>query len=290
MANEDYQLEELENAAVNKSNNAKRAAAAAGLFVAGGATTYGATKIAESIDNSNDPILTPADIQEAVEKGVKNVFEEEAKTQSPHNGHSKQTPNPIHEPKPEPHPDPRSPQDMVDHTDFDKTTIYVDQYGHRIGTKEEGTVNGHKIAIADNDGDMRADIYAYDEDGNGVYNEDEITELKGKNQIAMGHPSEETDVKFINTTPWYNPGEDDEDDYSVDNNFEDEKTGESFKSDYAEKSGDYNNNAEADQYMAAVQENESCDQEYDDYDSLSSNETPTEDTFEDLGSDALDIV
>lgn len=36
MTNEDYQLEELENAAVNKSNNAKRFAAAAGILATGG--------------------------------------------------------------------------------------------------------------------------------------------------------------------------------------------------------------------------------------------------------------
>jgi len=45
MTNEDYQLEELENAAVNKSNNAKRIAAAAGLLATGGAAGYAATNI-----------------------------------------------------------------------------------------------------------------------------------------------------------------------------------------------------------------------------------------------------
>lgn len=271
MANEDYKLEELENAAVNKSNNAKRAAAAAGLFAAGGGTTYAATKIAEA-STEPDHTLTIEDVEKAVKDGLSQVTQPTVKSQ-PATASKQPTPEPVPTPPDGPH--------------IEKTTIYVDEDGERIATLQEGKLNGHKVALADTDGDMRADLYAYDEDGNGIYNEDEITELKGRHQIPM-KPTDtgEMKVEVVRSyVPPYNP--EDEGNNSIHNNFEDEKTGESYKHDYAERSGNYNNHANAEQYSEDTPIYAEPD---DEYDSLASNDEAADDTFDDLGSDALDIV
>lgn len=270
MANEDYKLEELENAAVNKSNNAKRAAAAAGLFAAGGGTTYAATKILEP-----EPV-TPPD-EEAVKKAAELGFNQVSKPEVKHQ------PTPAPKPKPEPVPTPPD-----DKPQIEKTTIYVDEDGERIATLQEGKLNGHKVALADTDGDMRADLYAYDEDGNGIYNEDEITELKGRHQIPM-KPTDTGEMKVEVVRSYDIPGyyPEDEGNNSIHNNFEDEKTGESYKHDYAERSGNYNNHANAEQYSEDTPIYAEPD---DEYDSLASNDEAADDTFDDLGSDALDIV
>ena len=283
MANEDYQLEELENAAVNKSNNAKRAAAAAGLFAAGGGTTYAATKIAEA---STEPEhkLTTEDVEKAVKDALSQVKEPEVKPQPA------PAPKPASEhhvaPKVEDHPNHQSPQDMVDHAHFDKPTFILDPSGERVGTIEEGTVNGHKIMLKDEDGDMRADYYAYDEDGNGVYNKDEEMNLYGKNQIAMGHDSDNYE-HHIETPKVVDYNKYDPQD--IVNNFEDEKTGEVYVNDYAKRSGDYSNDFENNQDVVEEPNTDTSDDD-DEYDSLASNDEAADDTFDDLGSDALDIV
>lgn len=294
MANEDYQLEELENAAVKKSNNAKRAAAAAGLFAAGSATTYAATKMTE--DAKPDNPVNVEDMENAAKTAASQVSDPAPKAQ-PASHQAAPAPKPAPEPAPAPthSPDPRSPQDMVDHAQFETTTKVVDVLsGETVGTVEEGKLNGHKIRLIDGDGDMRADQYAYDEDGNGVFNNDEIIPLVGKNQIAMGHQTPEVVVRPVVLTP---PSYDEEavasnpasekDDEVVKNNFEDEKTDQVYKHDYAENNENYNSNARADQYSREV-EFQAPEQE-EEYDGLTADDT-TDDAIDDLGPDALDIV
>lgn len=293
MANEDYQLEELENAAVKKSNNAKRAAAAAGLFAAGSATTYAATELTGK--EVPTPPINVDDMDNAAKTAASQVTAPAPKAQ-PATHQAAPAPKPAPEPAPAPSPDPRSPQDMVDHAQFETTTKVVDVLsGQTVGTIEEGKLNGHKIRLIDGDGDMRADQYAYDEDGNGVFNDDEITPLVGKNQIAMGHQTPEVVVKPVVLTP---PPYDDEavannpssekDDEVVKNNFEDEKTDEVYKHDYAENNENYNSNARADQYSREA-EYQTPEQE-DEYDGLTTINDTADDAFDDLGPDTLDIV
>ncbi len=291
MTNEDYQLEELENAAVNKSNNAKRIAAAAGLLATGGAAGYAATNIPTG--GAEEPIetLTEEDLESVADTGANQVQEPEVK------------PQPV-QPQPATPVQPTPPaQDEVD-VSFDKTTHYYDENNNLVMTTEEGTVNGQQFKLVDVDGDMRADILAYDADGNGVINEDEIVELSGKDQIAMGHATAQHDDQFIaihepEPEPYIEPYDiNEEKDYAdntIHNDFEDEKTGETYSHDYAENNEDYNN-GEVDHYSA--ESSDDSDYAYEDegkeesdyeYNDLAENDT-TDDTFDDLGSDSLDIV
>lgn len=293
MTNEDYQLEELENAAVNKSNNAKRIAAAAGLLAIGGTAGYAATNIPTGVEDEPIETLTEEDLEGVAETGANQVQEPEV------------TPQPV-----QPQPQPATPvqsvtpaQDEVD-VSFDKTTHYYDENNNLVMTTEEGTVNGQQFKLVDVDGDKRADILAYDADGNGVINEDEIVELTGKDQIAMGHATAEHDDQFIaihepEPEPYIEPYDiDEEKDYAdndIHNDFEDEKTGETYSHDYAENNEDYDN-GEVEHYSAETSdgsnyayEEEVKDESDYEYNDLAENDS-TDDTFDDLGSDSLDIV
>lgn len=295
MTNNDYQLEELENAAVNKSNNAKRIAAAAGLLATGGAAGYAATNI--PMDGAEEPIetLSEEDIESIVVPGANQVQEPEVKHQ------------PIQQ---QPVPPTPPVQDEVD-VSFDKTTHYYDEDNNLVGTTEEGTINGNKFTLLDVDGDMNADYLAYDENGNGYYDHNEIVTLEGKNQIAMGHEATQHEDVFLAsndldpcypeqpdpvTLPYEIDDEKDLADNNIHNDFEDEKTGENYSHDYAENNDDYNNNDNAKPYSAdssvnndyAYEDNTKDESDYE-YNDLAENDT-TEDSFDDLGSDSLDIV
>ncbi len=291
MKNEDYQLEELENVAVNKSNNAKRIAAAAGLLATGGAAGYAANSI--PMDGAEEPVetLTEEDLESVANTGANQVQEPEVK------------PQPV-----QPQPQPATPvqpatpaQDEVD-VSFDKTTHYYDENNNLVMTTEEGTVNGQQFKLVDVNGDMRADFLAYDADGNGVINEDEIVELSGKDQIAMGHATSQHDDQFValhEPEPYIEPYNiDEEKDYAdnnIHNDFEDEKTGETYSHDYAENNEDYDNgevehnSAETSDDSDYAYEEEFKDENDYEYNDLADNDT-TDDTFDDLGSDSLDIV
>jgi len=291
MTNEDYQLEELENAAVNKSNNAKRIAAAAGLLATGGAAGYAATNIPTSDTEEPVETLTEEDLESVADTGANQVQEPDVKPQPVQPQHA----TPVQPTPPA--------QDEVD-VSFDKTTHYYDENNNLVMTTEEGTVNGQQFKLVDVDGDMRADILAYDADGNGVINEDEIVELSGKDQIAMGHATAQHDDQFIaihepEPEPYIEPYDiNEEKDYAdntIHNDFEDEKTGETYSHDYAENNEDYNN-GEVEHYSA--ESSDDSDYAYEDegkeesdyeYNDLAENDT-TDDTFDDLGSDSLDIV
>ena len=294
MANKDYQLEELENAAVNKSNNAKRIAAAAGLLAAGGAAGGAAGFAATNIPlgTVEEPMeqLAEEDFEGIAETGAAQVSEPQPQPQ----------PQPQYQATPEPAPEPEPEVDV----NFNTTTHYYDEDNNLIATTEEGTVDGHKFTLLDVDGDNQADIFAYDENNNGAYEENEIVTLQGDNQIAMGHQAtEHKDVFIASNDPAPDPEPEpydieDEKDYAdndVHNDFEDEKTGEDYSHDYAENNDDYNNGNEDNYYAEnsndaydAYEDEAKDDGDYG-YDGLAENNT-TDDTFDDLGSDSLDIV
>lgn len=294
MTNEDYQLEELENAAVNKSNNAKRIAAAAGLLAAGGAAGFAATNI--PVNNPDEPteVLTEEDLESVTDTGATQVHESEV------------TPQPVQQ-QPTASVTPPTPpaEDDVD-VNFDKTTQFYDQNQNLIMTTEEGEIDGHKFQLVDLDDDMRADVLAYDKDGNGVYNEDEMVQLSGKDQISMGHATSQHDVKFVainelEPEPYIEPidieGEKYYGENDIHNDFEDEKTGETYSYDYAENNEDYNNNGDVEPYSAsgsdyAYEEDMPGDvKEESDYESsdLAENDT-MEESFDNMDADSLDLV
>lgn len=218
-------------------------------------------------------------------------------------------PQPV-QPQPQPQPvtpvEPTPPEPDGPDVSFDKTIHYYDENQNLVVTEENGTINGQQFKLVDVDGDMRADLLAYDADNNGIINEDEIVELSGKDQIAMGHATTQHEVKFVTMQepepepePYIEPydihEEKDLADDTIQNDFEDEKTGENYSHDYAENNEDYNN-GEVDHYSA--ESSDESDYAYEDenkeeddygYNDLAENDT-VDDTFEDLGSDSLDIV
>ena len=171
-------------------------------------------------------------------------------------------------------------------------------------TSEEGTIDGHQFKLVDVDGDMRADILAYDKDGNGVYNDDEVVNLSDNEQIAMGHATSQHEDQFLaihepEPDPYPEPYDIDHEkgyaDNTIHNDFEDEKTGERYIHDYAENNEDYNN-GQVEDYSAnsssdseyAYEEDTKDENDYE-YNELAENDTIDE-PFDDLGSDSLDIV
>lgn len=300
MTNEDYQLEELENAAVNKSNNAKRAAAAAGFLVTGGAAGFAATKIPEMTEDEEIESLSEEDLEGIATTGANQVQQAQPE------------PKPQAEPQANVQPEQPQTEDEPDIT-FDKTVHVYDEDQNLIMTKEVGTVDGHEFQLIDVDNDLRADIFAYDQDGNGIINEDEITLLPEDKQIAMGNPTGEHEVMFAQREPEPEPVapieqdepepyivEDEKDiaDNTIHNDFEDEKTGEKYEDDYAENNRDYYNNGDVENYSAGEPETESEPEyayeedakegdEYE-YDGLAENET--DDDITGIDSDPIEIV
>lgn len=290
MTNEDYQLEELENAAVNKSNNAKRAAAAAGFMVAGGAAGFAATKIPDMTEEEIES-LSEEDIEGVATTGANQVQQPqpESKTQV-----EKKVQDQHEEPQKEEEPD----------ITFDKTVHVYDEDHNLIMTKEVGTIEGHEFQLIDVDGDLRADVIAYDADGNGIINEDEIALLPEDKQIAMGNPTGEHEVIFAQSDPEPEPidpvepepyvidEEKDIADNTIHNDFDDEKTGESYSGDYAENNQDYNNNGDVENYSAGdseyAYEDDAKDGDEYEYDGLAQNED--EDGTIDFDTDPIDIV
>lgn len=287
MADQDYRLEEFEDAAINKSNMAKRAAAAAGLVGAGGAAGYAANHLTNGESEQPAEMLTEEDLEGVADSGA-NQVEEEVK------------PQPQAYTQPQAPAQPQQQEDDVEIT-FDKTTqVYSND--ELVVTEEEGTLDGHKFKLVDVDGDLRADYIAYDEDGNGIYNDDEILELDDAHKIAMGHETASNETIHI-INPFAGLGdllgdgldldnEKDLADNGIRNDFDDEKAGESYSHDYAEDNENYNNNGNVDNYMAGYHSEDMANEEQgidNDYDYLAENSSE-EDSMDDFNNDNFDIV
>lgn len=244
MANNDYQLEELENAAVKKSNNAKRIAAAAGLLAtggaAGGAAGYAATPQRPNVDMDEVDELSTEEMDGTLETAANQVHEPEP-TPQPHSGHNPHKPQPAKD-------------DDVD-VSFNKSTNYYDEDGNLVMVSEEGKVNGHDFTIVDADADGKGDLLAIDANGNGVYEDDEIYALTGSEQIDMGNATHyHEDVYLANNTPEpehvepYDIYEEKDMAQDTHKNMADEKEGEVY--------GSENTMEEEEDYYVAQQETE----------------------------------
>ncbi len=290
MTNEDYQLEELENAAVNKSNDAKRMAAiAAGLVGSAGvatAATYGATVgYGEGEEAQLTEQLTQDDVDSAAEAGADQVPDAEP------------VPEPAPQPTPQPTPQPNPDPDLQ----YNKTTHYYDEDNNLLGTSEEGTVDGKDFMLLDSDNDGKADVVAIDVNGNGQYDSDEIAYLEGNEQVAMGHATAVHDDKFLAVAdpepepePYYD--DKDYDDGLAYEDYNDEKSGEEYADDYAENNDNYQNDVDVDHYSASAEgdyayDNYKEDTEYEEEDySLASDDSDSS-SADDLGvDDGFDLV
>ena len=275
MTNQDYQLEELENAAVKKSNTAKRVAAAAGLLAAGGATGFGATTLANNLSEETPmETLSEEDLDSVVNAGANQVPEPEPEPE-PEPQHARQA-TPARNATPH-----KIQNDDVD-ISFDKTTHFYDSDNDLMMTTEEGRVDGYDFKLVDVDGDLRADYIGIDANGDGIYSDDEIVSLQGEDQIAMGNSTRYHEDVFVDTNPEPEPYVlEDEKDY-VDvarHDYSDEKDGESYTPDLGQSTENYDDNL-------------AYDGEYkdeDDYDYGLAQNDNHDDTYDDLGSDSFDL-
>lgn len=296
MANyEDYQLDEMENSAVEKSKNLKRGLIAGGAILGVGAgAAFAADQIINNTEDSDISELSSEDLLAGANAGVEEANQEEPKAEQP------AAPAPAPTPAPEPEP-------VVD---IDETVVVYDEYGNVIEAYDAGTVDGNNFVIYDTDGNGRGDLMAYDENGNGIYEANEIYMLDNKSyelgqgetgklvvEDGFGHREVVLQINPDGTRMvpedriWANidgPEPRNNDISDITNDFEDEKTGEEYHDDLADNNPDYQNE-EAEQYSAGVDgvhndfyaENE-VDYGYDETSSdLASNDTFDEaDTFD----------
>ena len=125
----------------------------------------------------------------------------------------------------------------------------------KVASVEEGTVDGHKFALMDIDGDGHADLLAVDVDNNGRFDDNEVVTYTEEDHIHMGHQTAHVTEQHYNNVDDIVPNYDGQNYIAqnqtqqedvIHNNFEDEKTGESYHGDYAENNPDYNPDVDGD--------------------------------------------
>lgn len=266
-------LEDYENVAVNSSNNAKRFAAGAALFIGGAAVSGGAAYAATLNENQevmDESPLTTDDIVDGVNVG--NEY------------------SPTVQEKPADkviivEPDKPEEPDLT----WDEDVIVYDENGDVALHAERGTVMGHDFALVDVDDDNKADFLMVDVNDNGQFDRDEIISYDEHDNVSMEHDISHTrEIHVINngnSEPVEPEPHGPEDPHVIYNDFEDEKTGESYDNDFAEDNPDYNPDAEVgvdDEKSELLEEDENYDDEYSEHtedlpyeeenDSLNSNE------------------
>lgn len=252
MANyNDYQLEDAENAAVNKSKNLKRGLAVGAAVVgAGAATAFGATKVAEGLNADTDE-LTSDDLLAGAQAGA------DASTADAGNDASQTV---VKETHVHIHQEPAENTTVDPELSVDETAVIYDEYGNPVAVMDSGTYDGKDFMVLDTDGNGKGDIMAYDENGNGVYEDHEIVYIDNET-YDMGQGarlaayqrtedgemvkiySEPNDSHMADVDPMPREGIDD-----IRNDFIDEKGGEEYTRDLAENNPDYNNHDGAEQY------------------------------------------
>lgn len=241
-------VEDYEDKAIQKSNAAKRMAVGGAAFLGGAAVAGGAAYAAgQPEETTADETLTTEDIIGGAEAGGEYQQEEPQEPQETHTSTHTVTEHVVVVEKPAAEVYHEEVQEVEEpNITWDETTnFYVGDT--KIGSVEEGTINGHKFAIADGDNDGVADLLAVDSNGNNRFDEDEFMQLSESDNIRMGHETaqvtneqfnpEEINGYDVNHTNDNYIAQNEEPIY---NNFEDEKTGESYHGDFAENNPDYN--------------------------------------------------
>lgn len=237
--NQGMNVEDYENMAVNKSNTAKKVAAAAGIFAGGaaiaGGAAYAATSHGEEVSVDEDA-LTTDDILDGAEAGADQPQQVVEETHTVYREVPAQ-------------PAPEAPAEPEADITWDTTTnVYVD--GEVQVTTVQGTVDGHDFTLADVDGDGLADVLGVDLNDNGQFEDNEImTYTPSDNVRISGIETAHTENHYLTggeAPLQYTPAEEGHEvaqNEPIHNDFSDEKTGETYNDDYAENNGDYNNYA-----------------------------------------------
>lgn len=250
-------IDDYENMAVQKSNVAKRLAAGAAVFVGGaavaGGAAYAATQPSDVVENTP---LTTEDIVNGAD--VASEYQPETVTEQ-HTEKVVVVEKPVEKPSEE---DTGNSSVVWDET----TNYYVGD--EKVASVEEGTVDGHKFALMDVDGDGHADLLAVDVDNNGRFDDNEYVSYTEDDHVHMGHQTARVTEHHYNNiedfgsndgTQNYVAQDQPKQEDVIHNNFEDEKTGESYRDDYADNNPDYN------PHMDGSNDNDNYLAEYDSY-------------------------
>lgn len=289
--NNDYQLEDAEDAAVNKSKNLKRGlAAGAAILGVGGVSAYGATVLNDANAEGTDAEpITEEEFQATVETIAEAATEEDT-PEAPQGGTHEVHPIPV-QPETEP--------ELV----VDESSIVYDEDGNIVVTYDHGSYDGNEVLILDTDGNGKGDLVAYDENGNGVFEDHEIREMDNET-YELGNGKEvaiyqqDSDGDFFEVHRAENNqfrslvGEEglahnvEPNDVWPENDFDlNDKTGEVYGDDLAQNNPDYDNQG-GEQYADAGEYYEEPDYGYTDPSSDLASYDGTTDTFDDVTYDA----
>lgn len=287
MANyEDYQLEDMENDAVNKSNNWKKAAVVgAAVLGVGGTAAYGASKL---MDGQNEA-LNADDMMSMAEAGeiTDEVVDQPApQVQEVHNHTHVEV---------KPAPAPAEPEVSVD-----ETGVVFDEDGNYVGMFDSGTIDGKEFAVFDRDGNGRADVLAYDENGNGVFENHEIVEMDNQSyvmgqgehvQAYVDTPGGLVAVEDYQDPTYMGPYQTNDDLSGIHNDFQDEKHNGESMNDLAHNNPDYNNHDEGNDYNASMEPSMEMDytEKYDGVaeDTYGAADDYTPESYDDIANDNL---
>ena len=271
--NDDYQLEDAENDAVQKSKNLKRGlAAGAAVLGVGGASAYGANKMMDNNTSDSGEELSSEDILAGAQAGADdsdNVQVEQHRTVINENHvHLHKEGTVSHDNPPKVVEDGKG--EEGGHTDLhvEETAVVYDENGDIVALYDAGTFNGKQFMVMDTDGNGMGDIMAFDENDNGIFEDEEIKYLdnetyeigKGEN-LAVYQQDVNGNVNLVNVQPnpllgqenmAQNEPQSDDNIENIHNDFEDEKTGEVYRHDLAENNPDYNNRG-GEQYTAEME-------------------------------------
>ena len=253
---EDNKVEELEDAAVKKSNIAKTVGIAAGMGVIGAGAAVAANSLMDdeekevTIEESTD--ISAEDLVDGASQGANNTtIVEEKHITEPH--------------KPTPHGNEGNDNHGDDETRLtvDQNVTVVDEEGNVMASQTSGTLDGKAYVVTDYDGDGLADEIYYDVNGDGEFTPDEGGMLEGSDQFAMSSFGQATNsVVYIQggegdgsvegggDEDLVKPGDQDIDD--IDNDLDEgtddnTTTGDEmalYEDDYADNNLDYNNDAD----------------------------------------------
>lgn len=250
-------FEEFENMSNESSNTGKRIAVGAAMIGAAGLGA-GAMYAAQPVEDPFiDEDLTADNIVEGAAVGTDYAPQPEQPAPAP--APTPVTPEPE---KPEPEPDPFEWEE--------KSSVYVGD--EKVLSQVEGTYEGKKVTLVDIDGDDKADYIAYDQNGDGEFQSNEVIEVSPRDNIAMNMDvNKENEIHykpynmaFEDETNQNSPNHDD-DMAMISNDFDAEKEGEEYNGDLAENNPDYNPNAPVDRYTSdySLAENTDYDEESD---------------------------
>lgn len=259
MNEQNYSIEEMEDAAVKKSNIAKTVGVAAAMGVVGAGVAVGANAI---VNNDNSDIQAPEvpepavgedlseqDLAGAADNGVQSTtFVEEHTTI-------------VHEPAPAPAPAAETEQEPE--VQFEERVEVRDSEGNLQSSVETFTIDGQQGALIDNDGDNVANAMWIDDNNNGQIDEDEVREVSEYN-INMGNEVAHTQTYI--TSDWDEEHIDDEDHQyvhnddvhtdDINNDFDGAKQDQEYHGDLADNNPDYNNHGNVSNYTASVNDQE----------------------------------